>query len=804
MRYSHSVPAGTNFGRRPAQVSLATALLLAVSPAALWAQSGADSASDTTLDEVLVTAQFRTQRLQDTPIAITAQTGEMLEERGIADVERLRSVTPNLNISKSSPVFGSSIAVFMRGIGQYDANFAYEPGVGIYLDDVYYGSLTAANFQLADLDRVEVLRGPQGTLSGKNSEGGSLKLYSQKPQGSNDGYLQATYGKFNRIDIKGAFDRALIKDVLALRVSGFSAHRDGYVDLLDFKCDQPALAADIPLVGGGNGLCKIGSEGGQRMWGLRAALRWTPSESVEGNFIVDRTVDNSEPAPSSLFYAVTAFGPTLFNPGDPNSAVYDSRFIPSNPYTSYSTYTNKDTGYHLDPITHTNSWGASGDLNFKLAGDLSLRSISAYRKVNTDSPFDQDGSPFSLALVHLHTPFDQFTQELRLSGKVGEDRVNWTVGGFYYRASGRIQNRIAAGTFLDFITDDPVKTTSKSAFAHAVFQLFPNFNITAGLRYTDDKKTYDFNRYGPNGPPSLNLVALNNLPVQSFTGNKTDYRLGIDYRWNDSLMTYAQVSTGFKGGGVNAKPFTAGQAIPFDPESLKNYEVGLKSDLLNNTLRLNVAAFFNKYKDIVLVNASGFCGVGDDPLTTTCSFQSALPFNAGDADIKGVEAELEYHPVEGLALTASFSNLDFKYKRLAPAAIASSIDLTDIAPFTPKTKIAAGAAYTMRLPSGASLTPRVDWQRTSKTFSDPANYFKLPFPGIPEPTVPLYLLPSYSTVDARVAYDSADGDWQVALSGTNLSNKVYFTSGFAFYFTGTGQHIIAPPREWALTVRHKF
>ena len=753
-------------------------------------------------EDIIVTAQFRSQRLQDTPIAITAQTGAMLTERGITTTTQLVSVAPNVNLTHNSSVFGVSASVFIRGIGQYDNNFAYEPGVGIYLDDIYYGVITGADFSLADIDRVEILRGPQGTLSGKNSEGGSIKIYSKKPQGDGSGYLEGTYGRFDRIDIRGAVDLGLIKDQLALRVSGFTNNREGYLKRLDFACANPAQAGNIPRIGSSSD-CVIGHEGGTKNWGVRAALRYTPTTDIEVNISADRTVDHSDPSAEALYYAFTPFGPTTYN-NSPTGTPYDSRFVSTKHYVNYSTYQDTATGFNPGGKTFTKGWGVAGDVAWTIADGLSLRSITGYRDLKTQAGFDQDGSPIGLATTLIYNTYHQFTQELRLSGKL--NWLDWTVGGFYYDAKGVLQNSIDSGP-TQFITDDPVKTTSKSVFGHVVVHPAEGLNITGGIRYTDDKKTYDFTRFNLQGGPANPAQApLNLLPLQVYSGDRVDYRIGADYRFNEQVLAYAQFSTGYKGGGVNAKPFTAGQAISFNPESIDAWEVGLKTDLADRKVRLNFAGFYSKYKGIQLVNSSGYCVGGETPANSSC-FLSALPFNAGNANIKGVEIEADLRPVEGLSITASGSYLDFKYTKLAAAALASSITLDDYPPLTPRWKASGGVAYTFDIGKRGSITPRLDVDYQSKTYSDPANNGFYPaglpvdpvtFPGNP------YLIPGHTTLNARIAYESADKTWQGSISVSNLTNKYYWTNAFAFYYSGTGQRIIAPPREWAVTIRRNF
>jgi iron complex outermembrane recepter protein len=338
---------------------------------------------------------------------------------------------------------------------------------------------------------------------------------------------------------------------------------------------------------------------------------------------------------------------------------------------------------------------------------------------------------------------------------------------------------------LNTVTDDPVNSTSKSVFGQAILHLTSRLNLTGGIRYTKDDKNYLFDRHFPDGTVDPSLTGT----TGQFSGDHVDYRAVVDYRWNESLMTYAEFSTGYKGGGTNPKPFIAAQVVPYNPETVDAYEVGFKSDFLDRRAQVNVAAFWNKYSNIILINANGAQGF---PL-------SAEPFNAGDADIKGVEVESELHPVGGLTINASVSYLDFKYSRLSPDAIASSITLNNVPPLTPQWQASGEIAYEFDLGDHGSLTPRVNIRYTSDTYSDPANanFDAITTPGF-------MLLKAYTVADAGLVYETASHKWQASLEVTNLANRVYYTNGFAFWQSGTGQRAIAAPREVSFKVRRRF
>ena len=276
--------------------SLAVAACLA---APAYAQDEAETASLRNT-EIVVTAEFREANLQDTPIAITAVNSEMLEARGQTDISQVAAQAPNVTLKPQPQNGGAGLIAFIRGVGQTDFNYAMDPGVGIYVDDVYIPTLSSSLLDLMDLDRIEILRGPQGTLAGKNSIGGAIKLFSQKPKGDGSGSLQATYGSYNRLDIRGMADFSLTNNLFA-RVSGVAKSRDGYVDILDYGVTHPGSNVPSSNARGANGV--VGTQGGQSYVAARLALRWTPVDTVEVNLSGDYTSDHSEPVPTIVLAA---------------------------------------------------------------------------------------------------------------------------------------------------------------------------------------------------------------------------------------------------------------------------------------------------------------------------------------------------------------------------------------------------------------------------------------------------------------------------------------------------------------------
>lgn len=334
------------FGATASIVALAGALSAA--PAA--AQDGgakADSGTQAETEEVVVTAQFREQRLQDAPLAITAVTGDMLEARGQTSVVDIGNQAPNVTLRQAPATYGPAVVAYIRGVGQRDTSFALEPGVGLYIDDVYLPTMHGSMLDLIDVDRVEILRGPQGTLAGQNSIGGAIKLYSKKPDGSGGGYLQATYGSYNRVEVRGAANFTIVPDQLFARVSGTAVHKDGYVTRYDYACTHPGTAIPSSLTN--NKDCKLGTEGGKDYVAGRLALRYQPSDAVTLDVSADITQDESEAGATTLLYVGQNANPGAMNTGSattgssaPAYTMNGVRYgtATGSPFISYSPYGN--------------------------------------------------------------------------------------------------------------------------------------------------------------------------------------------------------------------------------------------------------------------------------------------------------------------------------------------------------------------------------------------------------------------------------------------------------------------------------
>ena len=771
--------------------SVALAAALAATPAAAQTAPASAAANTNAVGEVVVTAEFRRENVQQTPIAITAVNAQMLHNRGQTSIAEVANQAPNVTLKPQGAAFGPSLGASIRGVGQYDFNPALEPGVGMYVDDVYYPTLTGSILDLLDLDRVEILRGPQGTLAGQNSIGGSVKLYSKAPDGNGGGYLEGSYGGLNHIEARGSVDFALIPDKLFARIAAVTNHYDGYVTRLDYACANPG--SGLPNMTGATGNCVLGKEGGKSYSALRTALRWLPTDKIEVNLIGDYTYDNSE-SPAATLIHTAPLSPGGAALTSVNGVSFGPQFIPSNPFVSYAGFTMPASPlgppFNAAALTAPDSsqykgWGVSGTVDWKLTDTISLKSISAYRGYVSDWTEDNDISPLPLGLGLEHLGHRQFSQELRLNGGLFNNVLQYTIGGFYLWENSTYathQDLWYPGIALDFLGNDPIISHSKAVFGQGTWHVTDKLGLTGGIRYTENDKSYLFSRLNRDGTPNAVLGALNGA-VGKFSGSHVDYRADLQYQWTPDFMTYAEFSTGFKGGGVNPRPFVVAQVLPFGPETLDAYEVGFKSQFLDRRVRLNAAAFYNQYKSIQITLLS--CpNVSPGPC--------ALPINGGNADVKGAEAEAEIHPIGGLQLDGSVSYLKFDY--IASSLVANTGILPGmVTPYTPKWKWSFGAQYAFDLGDKGSLIPRIDGSYQDTIYSNAVNG-------------PLNQIAPYTLWNARVTYRAATGGWETSVGVTNLTNKLYYLTTFDLTGAGGGAVSGQPgvPREWLVSVRKAF
>jgi iron complex outermembrane recepter protein len=827
----HSSPARSGPVRLTAATAatltaLACVLSLGATSVAVAQQSpgGASEPASGALEAITVTAERRGEKLQTTPIAITALTAEAMQARNLVNISDVGAYVPSTVLAPLGAGWGATMAAFIRGVGLGDNILSFEPGVPIYVDDVYIGRPQGAMLDLLDLERVEVLRGPQGTLFGKNAEGGTIRMISVKPKGDDSGYAEVTFGNLNRIDARAMADIAVVPDVLNARFSFASRSADGYFSNLDYVCvnGPGSLGSMAPAIAPGSN-CKTSTSGNENTQSGRLALRFLISQDAELNLIYDQTRQNQE-GPADKYTVIDgafpgAFPNTLWGNltyGSLGNATagppayigkpigYDSRFITNNFYTSYGNYgTDPISGRDVPNINDLNHWGVNATLDWKLNDSVSLKSVSAYRAFTNQYGRDSDGSPLSENSTYDDAYHHQFTEEITLTGKVA--RLDWATGAFYYTAldSDRgydvlypctaANNPVCIHEQDQFVTQT---TKNWAVFAHGVYQITDAFSVTGGARYTSDQK--DATVFITNFDPTVTSTAGNvNGQFVPTSTTHVDYDASLNYQWTSDLMTYLRYSTGFKGGGFSPRPSDALQTVPFKPEYLKTLELGEKAEFLDHRVRFNADFYYSKY-----LNQQTFAQQLDAD-----GVNWFREINAGTARIWGLEGELQAEPIENLRIDGSFGYLNYWLESNGGNDLLFTGNNcggeTCYSPRTPKYTGALGVQYSFAVTGGGRVTPRLDATYQSTIYFNANNGCLGSL--TPQGCGQTDNQDGYALLNGRLSYETADKKWQASLWGRNLTDKEYFYGKLSLItFFGREQGNPAPPREWGVTFQRKF
>ncbi len=772
-----------------------------------------ESERSAAIEEIIVTARKLEENLQDAPLSITALTTVNIEEQNIEDLSNLTGSVPNLVVDGSSGTGGSDFMaqIAIRGLGQIDDQILADPAVGVFIDGVYYARLAGAVMDVLDLERIEVLRGPQGTLFGKNTMGGAISLVSALPDENFDATFQLGLGDYNRVDVGGSVGGTVVEDKLFAKFSLMNRDREGY---------GTRLADGVDL---GN----VNSTAG------RGVLRWLPSDTVEVTAIADFTRKREE----AMFQKTVAVDPNagalrLYNRfavprfGDlvPPGYRIDESTIPPDPYTTNA----------LGPSRNDlDNRGLSVSISWQARENLSLTSITAYRDMASFIIGDGDGTPLPYYGLNLDNEQDQFSQELRLNGQSGDGRFQWVTGAYLFHEDVSSFNpfRLYSGLYpalenLPFGIDlsggagffvigcprplrppncmnptnrvfdlendayNGVTNDSWALFTQGSYQLTERLGLTAGLRLTHDEKVFTLT--------SINVFSgRHNLPPGTRLEDAWEEvtpMASLEYRLTPDALLYGSVAQGFKGGGWNLRTSRIKELRPFAPETVTTYEVGLKSEWLNQRLRLNAAAYFNDYNDLQLQYSvpDGFDNLN-------------IVGNVAKVTVQGFEVELTARPTPNFDLNIGLGYIDDEFKELDPELANDRnritqkpvITLDTQLPKAPEWSSNVGLKYTFPLQSGGELSIRGDYRYTSEYFH---RFDNLSFSAAG-------FRDDLGLLGVNVAYVAADGNWQLVLSGTNLTDELYSTGGTdAGAPGGNGVSVAAfgPPGMWALTFRRHF
>lgn len=749
------------------------------------------------LEEIMVTARKRAESLQDAPIAITAFTAENLDARGLNDLSEIGNHTPNLVFDFTSQInpTSSAASIYIRGIGQADWTLPSDPGVGLYVDGVYVARSVGGVLDLLEVETVEVLKGPQGTLFGRNTIGGAISITTRKPGDEYEGKVSVAGGKFNRINVRGYLNIP-VSETFAFSIAGSRKKANGYVKNL------------IP------GAPDLGDED---VWAGRVAARWNPSDRLEVNISVDATRERENNAPNvhpkvfeDSFLGAVYNGVDLGFPfpdelrpnfipdpvcsdfSDPsrlnNSTCFNNFYavdFSDNPYLTSATFvSNVDVVNQLgsrpaEAAADLDLFGISMTIDYDISDTIQLTSISAYREVDGFWVRDEDGTPIEIVSTVNDFTQDQFTQELQLKEQTQDGRMNWLIGGFYFTEDGCHLDLVYL--YIEALTSGGcIDAESYAAFGQATYDVTDQLSATFGIRYTDDDKTYTADSIsllsGFFGFPFGTRI----LPTepQGNPNDEVDFHGSLAYRWTEDFMTYASYSESFKGVTFTQRVFPPRPDVPTaSSESAQSYEIGFKSSLADNRVRLNAAAFYTDYTDIQ-VNVLEPGSAGDTVQ------------NAAGGEIKGFEIELTAVPNPQWLIEGGIGYLDAKYTNVDPIATQITTDSRFVN--TPEFSANLGIAYTAEIANGWTATPRVDYSYISKIFNDGLNTTALIQPGV-------------SLIDASLRFINEDNGWTLALEGHNLTDKLVRVSGFSDpFFTGNTEITVAPPRTWLIKAEYAF
>jgi iron complex outermembrane recepter protein len=774
---------------RTALVIIGSGWGLSESPLAISAEG--DPASARAIEEIVVTARRREEDLQTTPVSVAVFSAEALDAKAISNLGDVSNFVPNVTIAPDFTVGTGASSVFIRGVGQTDYRMFSDPGVAMYVDGVFIPRSLGGLMDLLDLERIEVLRGPQGTLYGKNTVAGAINLVSARPVQDANGAVELSAGAYSRYDAKGILNVPLAEG-LAIRASGLVRSFEGWGNVVN----------NVDLNGNDT---RASHRPDEDLQAGRIQALWQATPDFEALLSLDGSRSRSGGPVRRAFGTDSRGLGGFYNQqviaNDLPFTLYGPALIQADPYAKTANF---PEAVDLDVF------GASLTLDWNL-GRTTLRSITSYRELEGFINIDADSTYAQIWEQSEFNEQDQFGQEFQLSGLALADRLHWVAGVFYFEESGsrnlttqQLRQLVDLGLYpasLTQQTNATIDSDSYAVYGQASFSITEPLSVTAGLRWTEENKSIDLNRINAFGiDPVVGITGQN-----SGSWNDVSPRLGVEYQWNPEIMTFASVARGFKSGGFNGRPsplLPNNGLIPYDPETLTTYELGVRSDWLNNRLRLNATAFFSDYEDIQTTS------------TQIISGQTTIVVgNAAAAEMKGLELELIAALSDRWRLDANAGYIDAKYTDISGAATLYLNNVSgtgvpvppgsdSVFPLTPEYSFNIGNQYSIDLPSNRGiLTLRFDvsYQDEMSPDTNPDRADGVAGALLPQSE----LLESRTLVNARVAFSSPVGRYTVAAYVTNLTDELYRATAVDFN-AGFGFEQYGPPRQWGLSIRAEF
>lgn len=777
-------------------------------------------------DEIIVTAQKRSQNLQDVPIAVTAYTGEQLEALGIVESVEIAKFTPGVHIGGN--LAGQNTQFTIRGVTQNDFNDIVEAPNAVYIDEGYIAISQAQTFATLDIDRVEILKGPQGTLFGRNATGGLVHYISRQPNHDEAvGFVKGSYTFFdspnnaNAYTLEGAVSGPLAGDKLAARLAFKFVKQDGYLQNL-YDPTSPTNVGGSPGTGAGADLGAFDTLVG------RGILSYQPSNDLSFRLIVAASTSDLSTGPYQSKPTIAVFdnngelidvrdvdvGETRATIGGAgqdlgtdlnNDGVFGGagelfgRFAPGGDFFGYRDPDGADfttsSDFAFNDHGNTKNFNINGRMDWDINPNMTLTAITDFKDYEKLLFIDVDSAPVNQSANYAAVDATSFTQELRLSGE--RDGMSWVAGYYYLNIDTDSDNglkfpanSVVPGAPFDLGTDAQLVTNSHSLFAQSDFSLSAQVSMTVGGRIIFEAKDFNLVQglyFGNADPfsihvgPRLDIGPVAGAPV-ALQSNDTLWvgKVQFDWRPNDDTLVYAGVNRGVKAGSFNA-PLAGGLAIPpsaleYGAETLWSYEGGLKTQLNGNT-RVNASIFYYDYKDY---QAFLFTGVG------------GVVINA-DAETYGAEVEIQSNPMEGLDLILAGSWFNSTVKDVPfRVGIAASIIRRDVEPnYSPKFQLTGLARYSWPV-GGGDMAVQASASYSDSFFYNLRNFSADQFD-------------SYVMVDARVGWDASNDRWGLALRINNLTDERAGIQGFDLAtLCGCNEISFQPPRSVSLDLKFNF
>lgn len=746
------------------------------------------NANDFKIEEVIVTAQKRAESLQDTPVAVSAFTANAMKNKGIENIAEVADFTPNLIFDTTSPISGlsSGAAVFIRGIGNTDFSLTTDPGVGTYVDGVYMSRSVGGVLDVLDVERIEVLRGPQGTLFGRNTIGGAISITSRKPAEELQGELEMTLGNFDRKDVRASIDIPITED-LRTAFAMSSKTRDGFLDRV--------------LVGD-----EVGDE---EQFSVRGTAVYEPNDTWDFQLSLDHTKINEESSPTGAAGFTTAFpdgtpggagviGYALATFGDIATGLADlSQYLVDE--DDEKNYATGLSGTKLEIN------GASLISNYH-ADNFDLKYTIAHRKTAGQFFSDPDNSPHSITEVY-NPDYDheQTSHELQITGTAFDGDLQYVAGLYYFEEEGEDNvfvplflptPDLSAGFAAGLSNFAKVDNNSEAAYLQATWALNDIVSVTGGIRHTRDEKTYIYTQYIgadiegnplPFFPGAVNEHGVFTPGLNPLVGDgsgdvtnefeETTFKFGVDASLEDGTLIYYSFSQGFKSGGYVLRYV---ESVPeprsFEPETVDAHEIGIKWQGFEDRVRLNTAIFYSDYEEVQVTFYDNLGG----PVTA----------NAGTVEIKGIELELTALLTENLQLDMGYGYTDAEYTEINPiAGLSSSIDKSAKLVNTPENTFNIGLEYNIPV-NNNELSLRVDYSYVDDIHNDSQNS-------------PFLFQESYGLWNASARYDINES-MELVVFVENLEDERYIVSGNSNYGLGFHSAVYSKPRQYGATFRYTF